>query len=236
MSTLEQATQPLDPKQYEPVSTATMLTPPPFTSQDITYSITPNVNLRSPAPPVNVSPDNLRQYYKGGQLPQYRVWSPPTLSAQSASSGGTTVNNVTSTSSSSSTTVKSPTAQTVGFSTPVLLVGQIYPTILQIAKAFSVLKVTVSSSARIELYKTAAAQNADLSRPVTQPVYLGTQNGIICDLNLVNSNELMWICSPDFPGSNGDSPQSTSIYTTITNTGVASAVIIVSIVYVQTES
>lgn len=35
--------------------------------------------LRCPMPPLgNVSPDNLRQYYYGGAIPQYRV-NPPNL-------------------------------------------------------------------------------------------------------------------------------------------------------------
>lgn len=239
MPTLEEATRPPDEQQFErvPVSPASSLTPPPFTSHDKLYSITSNINLRSPSPPINVSPDNLRQYYRGGQAPQYRVLSPPTLTAQAAAAGGATTTTVVSGGSSSTTTVvTSPTAQTVGLVTPGLTVGQVYSTVIQIAKAFDVLAFGVNAPARIRLYKTAATQAADLSRTLTQRVPISTQNGIICDMSLQNSNEFSWKCSPDFPGSNGDSPQSTAVYATITNIGAATAAIALTITYVSWES
>src|SRR6266478_1341699 len=126
MPTLTESTQPINEQGYErvPVSSATDLTPPPFTSPDTLYSIRSNVNLRSPSPPINVSPDSLRQYYRGGQTPQYRVLSPPTLYQQASTSVSavTTTAVVSGTSSSSSSSVVSPPiGQKVGVSTPALL-------------------------------------------------------------------------------------------------------------------
>ncbi len=242
MPTLTEATQPINEQGYKrvPVSSATDLTPPPFTSPDTLYSIRSNTNLRSPSPPINVSPDNLRQYYRGGQAPQYRVLSPPTLAQQGQTSVGGTVTNVVGivSGTSGTTTVIStpPTAQTVGFVTPALLVGQIFTTVIQIAKAFDVLGFGVSAPARIRLYKTAQTQAADSSRSLTQRIPLGTQHGIICDMQLQQPNELSWKNSPDFPGSNGDSPQTPSVYLTVTNIGAAVAAISLTITYVSWES
>lgn len=238
MATLAEATQPLDPTKYEPepVSNATNLTPPPYVSPDTTYSIRSNTNLRCPAPPINVSPDNLRQYYRGGQAPQYRVLSPPTLSSMASGAGGSTVTNIVASSSTSTTTTTAPIVQTTALVTPALIVGQVYPTIIQIAKAFQCMRIAVSAPARVELYKTAATQNADLSRPFTQAVVIGTENGIIADWYLLQSSELDWICSPDVPGSNGDSPQTSSIYITVTNIGASATTIVVTISFVPTAS
>jgi len=120
--------------------------------------------------------------------------------------------------------------------TPALIVGQVYPTIVQIAKGFQCMRVAVSAPARVELYKTAATQNADLSRPFTQAVVIGTENGIIGDWYLLQASELDWICSPDVPGSNGDSPQTSSIYTTVTNIGASASSIVVTITFTPTAS
>jgi len=150
--------------------------------------------------------------------------------------GGSTVTNIVASSSTSTTTTTAPIVQTTALATPSLIVGQVYPTIIQLAKGFQCMRVSVSAPARVELYKTAATQAADSSRPATQTVPIGTENGIICDLYLLESSELDWKCSPDFPGSNGDFPQTASIYITVTNIGAAAAAIIVSINFVPTAS
>jgi len=166
--------------------------------------------------------------------------SPPTLAQQGQTSVGGTVTNVVGivSGTTGTTTVIStpPTAQTVGFVTPALLVGQVFTTVIQIAKAFDVLGFGVSAPARIRLYKTAQTQAADSSRSLTQRVPIGTANGIICDMQLQQPNELSWKNSPDFPGSNGDTPQTTSIYLTVTNIGAAVAAISLTITFVSLES
>jgi hypothetical protein len=238
MPSLEESTQPIREDLFErvPVSSATLATPPPYTDQDVLYSIKSSFNLRCPAPPFNVSPDNLRQFYTGGRVPQHRVIAPPTLTSQAAAAGGSTTTTVVASSTTSSSTTTSPSAQTVGITTPSLNVGQVYPTVVQIAKSFEVLAVGVNSPARLELYKTSAQQAADLTRSVNDPVPIGTEHGIICDITMLTSTELFWDCSPNFPGSNADSPQTTSIYITITNLGASASAISATITFVPNES
>jgi hypothetical protein len=238
MPTLEEATKPLRPDLFErvPVSPATLYTPPPFVNPDSIYSVRSNVNLRSPAPPINVSPDNLRQYYRGGQVPQARILSPPTLANQAATTSTVKTTTVSTGSTSTTTSGVSPAGQTVGITTPALNVGQIYTTVVQIAKSFIIQKIGVNAPSRVELYETAAQQAADMPRSMAIPVPIGTKHGIICDMQLAQPSELSWICSPVFDGSNADSPQSTSVYITVTNIGAFATAIAITFSFVPTQS
>lgn len=78
------------PANYQPVDTAKPLngTPP----NPLPRSMPDPTSINSPAPPMNVflrgtlptitaSPDNLRQYYSGGALPQFRFFPVQPLKA-----------------------------------------------------------------------------------------------------------------------------------------------------------
>jgi len=107
------------------------------------------------------------------------------------------------------------------------------------AKAFALLRVSVSASARVELYSTANFQTLDIGRPAfnldgsMNPPAVGTQHGVITDMYL--DTVLSWIMSPAAEGANADFPQTNLIYVTITSIG-AVAPITASLLYVPMES
>ena len=88
-------------------------------------------------------------------------------------------------------------------------------------------RVTASQACRIELYATAAAQTADQAgpRPISVPPTPGTQHGVLLDLNLDFLNYTSpWLMSPPALLVNGDSPQNSQLYSTITNLGSTGAI------------
>ena len=88
-------------------------------------------------------------------------------------------------------------------------------------------RVTASQACRIELYATAAAQTADQAgpRPISVPPTPGTQNGVLLDLSLDFLNYTSpWLMSPPALLVNGDSPQNSQLYSTITNYGTTGAI------------
>ena len=88
-------------------------------------------------------------------------------------------------------------------------------------------RVTASQACRIELYATTAAQTADQAgpRPISVPPTPGTQHGVLLDLNLDFLNYTSpWLMSPPALLVNGDSPQNSQLYSTITNLGSTGAI------------
>jgi hypothetical protein len=62
---------PLDETKYERVDPPQISVPP--TTTNVTLGPGLNTTLRSPLPPIYAAADNIRQFYTGGQTPQYRV-------------------------------------------------------------------------------------------------------------------------------------------------------------------
>jgi hypothetical protein len=118
----------------------------------------------------------------------------------------------------------SPPVQTTTAGGTSLASGAIGQSILSLNGAFTILSVACNGPLRLRLYSTAAAQTADLSRPNTIPPTPGTAHGVICDLYLQTSGQYTnWILSPAAPGANGDSPQTATVYCSITNLSVSTA-------------
>jgi hypothetical protein len=138
--------------------------------------------------------------------------------------------------SSSSSTSTPPTGTSVSITTPAIVSGSSEVTTLAMAKMFQVYQVQVSGPTRIRLYATAAAQTLDASRSNSVPPTPGTQHGVLLDLYLDTADKWNWMCSPIAPGYNNDSPQSTTIYATITNIDTVNAAISLQINYVPLES
>lgn len=66
-----------------PLESATTFTPQPLPQRPPIAGASPlhSTTLRCPMPPLStVSPDNLRQYYVGGAVPQFRFNPPSKLS------------------------------------------------------------------------------------------------------------------------------------------------------------
>lgn len=176
------------------------------------------------------SSDTLRGFHLGSIIPQYRIPIPPAASAQGASS----TTSATVVTSSSTSTNNPAVSQTASVTTTVLNPGARYTGSITMAKSFVVLQVTVNNAARVRLYSTAAAQTADLARPLTQGPGFGTEQGIIGDIAL-DTAPAVWQ-AVNMVGANGDSPQSTTVYITVDNISQATQAYTVSVLYVPIQS
>jgi hypothetical protein len=207
---------------------------PPAAQQDSRLSsLLKSPYARCPLPPSNNSADSLRQWGQGTEVPKFRTQTPPTN--MGGGGGSSNASAVVISSSSSSVTPATPVlppAQNVSVTTPSLAPSQTWVGTLQMAKGFLVLHLTGSSFCRVELYSTKIAQTLDITRPVSQaPV--NTTPGLIMDVVLLTA--LSWQVL-DCVGSNGDSPQSSTIYITVTNVSTAAQPFTVSLQFVPSES
>jgi len=231
MPRLSERVRPLDNERWGEV-----LPPQAGAVPALSVGTQPNNNpfIRSPLPPIPSSPDNLRQFYQGGLIPQTRGY-PPAYST-SGGSGGTTVNNTSVTQSSSSAGAATNTLKQASITTQVLSQGQQATGAVTMAKAAVIIRLSVSASARVELYSTSAAQAADAGRTITQPVPIGVSTGIIADWYLFQQSEFSWLCTPAVVGFNGDSPQLPTIYYAVTNPLAVSTPITVTFSFFEMES
>jgi hypothetical protein len=232
MNSLERSLQ-ADTSKYERV-----VPPETPTASEPTRALLPqrDVYERSPVPVINgtfPSQDALRSFHIGGTVPQTRAPMPAPASAQGA--GATSTTSIVATSTSSTITNNPPTAISVTVTTPPLNMGDTFQSTVTMAKAFQLQKVATATPVRVELYKTAAAQAADIFRAATTPVGLGTEQGIITDIYL-DTTPVVWDVTPDVTGHNGDSPATSTIYITITNLGTAGSVAMVTLTYVPLQS
>lgn len=191
----------------------------------------PGPFTRSPLPSlVPVSPDSLRQFYNKGIVPQHRALAP--IFGGSVSGNVTNITNISSTSTPSTPGTSSlPNGTTASITTPTINPGDIYETTVQMAEAFTLLNVGVSQATRVRLYSTASAQALDVSRGQVPPT-AGTQHGVIADLWLDTPDKFSWLMSPAAQGGNGDAPETSTIYVTITNIDVVSHAITTTLLYV----
>lgn len=110
---------------------------------------------------------------------------------------------------------------------------------LSMAKSFLSWLVTEATAKkfRLQLYSTSAARTADLTRPYTVPLQIGTQHGCLLDLYIEQSLAVTpFKLSPPIVGSNADVSQATTIYATVTSNELATQNIQVTISYVPLES
>lgn len=209
----------------------------PVVAQPVINAPTPSVDLqpgrsatiRCPLPILGqATPDSLRSYFLNGQVPQTRLLSPQTNS-NNGSTGSSTGS--TSVSSSSSTVVTTTLAvATATTTTPSIGPNVKFTGVLTLAKAFQLLSVTTSSPARIQFYGTSVARANDLARALDAAPGAGTAQNIICDL-VLDTAPYQWTFQ-DRIAANGDNPQTTLIYVTVTNLDVTSDAITVTLNYV----
>lgn len=218
-------------KGYEPVEINHRLTPPAL---DRDLQPTFNPMIRCPLPPISSTPDSLRQFYTGGVVPQMRILTPPNIVP---GSGGTFIESTaviapTVVSASSASTKLSATQKAI--TTTVLNPNDVFAGSLLLAKSFQLLQITANSACRVQLYGTALAQTLDLSRGLDTAITAGVFQNIISDVVLDTAP--FQLPYQNRIGANGDSPQSSSIYISITNLDIASDVITVTISFVPLES
>lgn len=189
--------------------------------------------MRCPLPPLfQPSPDNLRAYYLKGQVPQFRIFTPPS----SQSSGGavtTTTTEVSGSSGGGGTTTPVIAAAIVSIKTNTLAPGASFTSTVQMSKSFQLLSLAASAAMRFELYGTNSAQTADAGRGLDIPPAAGSTQNIICDVAL-DTAPYQWAYQSRV-GANGDSPQSATVYVTITNIGTVNAALTATLTYVPLE-
>jgi hypothetical protein len=207
--------------------------PPAALSDSRINSLLKSPYARCPLPPSNNSADSLRQWGQGSEVPKFRTQTPPTNSGNGGGSSTSSVVVVSSSSSSgTSVTPVLPSAQNVSVTTSVLAPSQTWVGTLQMAKGFLVINLAGSSFCRVELYSSKTAQMLDIGRPVSQAP-ANTTSGLIMDVVLLTA--LSWQVL-DCVGSNGDSPQSSTIYITVTNVSTAAQAFTVSLQFVPSEA
>lgn len=106
-------------------------------------------------------------------------------------------------------------------------------------KSFALLGISITSNkkCRIRLYQTSAARTADLNRPYSVPIALGSQLGLIADFYFDQVNAVTpWACMPDVFGSNQDGSVSASIYASVTNIDTSTQTIAITYTIVQLEN
>ncbi len=226
MASLQEAIK-VDTSRYRQVERPSM---PIYPEQNRSLEPVINSMLRCPLPPMQVSPDNLRQFYLNGQVPQIRLLTPSTNTVRASSGGSVITNNrvtqiVSGGSSSSSLAVKS-----VSVTTPSLNSGDNFQTAAMVAKAYQLLSVSASGPCEVRLYGSVSEQVTDSARGLDVPVAAGVGQNIVSDVAL-DSVPYVWYYQ-NRVGANADTPQSNLLYITVINLDEVSDVISVVLQYV----
>ncbi len=112
------------------------------------------------------------------------------------------------------------TSQNVAISVGALASGAQTTGTVTIAKGFTIQPwIIFDQSWRVRLYKTTALRTTDLTRSTTTALVQGNMHGCITDIwpDPSLSYPYTWEMSPERLGSNGDNPQTTTIYYTVDN-------------------
>lgn len=106
------------------------------------------------------------------------------------------------------------------------------------SKVFLLYRVIADRKARVRLYSTMAARDADTSpnRPSNLPPTPGTQHGVCVDLYLDTADKLTWVLSPASPIFNREAVQVTSVSYAITNLSGATSTVQITFEYVELQA
>jgi len=188
-----------------------------------------NPMMRCPLPGVNASPDALRQFYRGGQLPQTRVLVGNPNSPITSLSGGSGSVVSTGSGGGSGTGVKLQILQTA-VTTTVLAPNNVFTGTINLGKAFQLIGLSTSVEARVQLYSTLNSLQLDSFREIDVAPPFGTEQGIIFDVAL-DTSPLIWNLD-GLVGANFDNPITSLEYIAITNIGQAATPIVATIIYI----
>ena len=108
--------------------------------------------------------------------------------------------------------------------------------VVTLGKSFLLVKVEADRNCRVRLYSTAAARTADAARPFGTDPTAGTQHGVICDLIVTTADSLVWILSPQAPGSCMETVVTRDIPYAIQNLSGATSTVEVTFTVVETEA
>jgi len=194
-----------------------------------------NVFLRCPLPPVwTATPDTIRQFYQGNQVPQIRLFNPDPVAK-----GGGSVTNITNVSGSNSTssggsTTASLSITSMSVQTTSLTPGSQFVGSFDLSKAFELLSLSATSPCRVRMYGSLVAQSADLSRALDTSPPAGTGQNIICDV-VLDTAPLLWNFQ-NREGANADNPVTSKVYLTVTNLDAISDIVTLSFSYIPIVS
>ncbi len=122
----------------------------------------------------------------------------------------------------------------VSFTTAVLADDDAETGTVALAKSFLLFKVQVSGAARVQIYSSEAARDADAGRAVGTPPTPGTSHGLIGEWYLDGvAAPLTFIASPEMPGVN--STDDVNIAYRVTNLSGGAAAITVTLCFVPCE-
>ena len=191
---------------------------------------------RCPLPPTSNSADALRQWGQSNDVPRMRTFMPPSSveGGGSSASSGVVISGGSSGGGGSSTVVVPPAAKNASLTTTSLAPNAKFTGQLVVAKAAQLLALSANRACRVEFYGTPTAQSLDFSRPLDTPPPAGTVQNIIADIAL-DTSPFGWPFQ-NRVGVNGNSPQTTIFYVTVTNLGSVATAITISLLFVPMES
>lgn len=230
MPSISDATQ-ADLSSYTPVEPVAQpdfpRAPIPSTNLDPGYS----PFIRCPLPPIwAATPDSLRQFYRNTNVPQNRLFNPtPAPIVTGGISSVTSIGVISSSGGGSSSGGSTAVVTQASVKTPSISPGNRFMGTINMSRVFQLIAVTSSSPCRIELYGTTLAQSGDAGRQLDTPPPAGSTQNIITDIAL-DTAPLAWTFQ-DRVGANADTPQSNTLYISITNLDVTSDIITVTITY-----
>lgn len=218
---------------------------PPVETQ---YSPQRNSMIRCPLPTLwNDSTDALRQFYMGGIVPQTRIMAPVQGVTNAGSSGGNAevfqggtgvaYNGPTISAGGSSAAPSQPApvaAAQVSLTTPLLVPGAVFNGSIQVAPSLQLVTLSTNAACRVQMYGSRIAQLQDGSRALDAPPPAGVSPNIITDVAL-DTAPYQWGFQNRI-AANTESPQTGTLYVTITNLGASSTAMTVTLHYVPLET
>lgn len=193
--------------------------------------------MRCPMPPIwSASPDALRQFYLKGTTPQIRFMTPapPVLTTTPVTQSVSSAIVINGGGGGGGTTSGTISAQQTSITTPALGPGTSFSGVLNTSKSFQLLQASVGSPCRVRLYGTQLAQSQDLGRGLDQPPAAGSVQNIIADIAL-DTVPYQWTFQGRV-GANGDLPQNSAVYVTVTNIDSTSDIVTLTLSYVPLEN
>jgi len=232
MPSISEAQKPA-PENYAPIDKPA---PPPMQSGG-QPSLTPgqNPNMRCPVPQISqFTADANTQFYRGSIIPQFRNFTPPSLTAGNSGSGGITnqtINEETTTNVVNTITTQL-TFKSASLTTATLASGAVFQTGVTLVEAYNVVAISTSAAARVRIYSLAHTQAIDAARAITTAPPAEVTQGLVADINLVTA-PFVWTMSPPALGC---SIGSTLAYVTITNNNLSATSITLAVSYIPLVS
>lgn len=227
MPTIDEAAK-IDWTRFSVANRSEIAKSPPVMDLEPTF----NRYIRCPLPQVNSTPDSLRQFYIGNQVPQMRIISPPTMLG--STSGGSIVQNTIINTGSSSGGSNIITEKTASITSSVLNTDEGFQGSVLLSRSYQLLGISSDAICRVRLYGNSLAQILDESRDSDTSPVAGSSDGLLIDVVLDTAPFQLLL--QNISGANSDNPQTQVTYVTITNTDVSSNSIGVTLIYVPLET